>query len=218
MSADAQVPEIFELQQRTEHSKRVLASLLLPAAAMIREKGILGTSVEDLVEAVGVSKGTLYYHIGTKEGLLYWIHESVTTEGYERWLKVIEETSGQRASTTLRRMVGEHCQVIREYLDCIAVISEEMKYLSQDMRSEIRRRRSAYQALLESVLQRGVDDHEFAIASIHQTASIMIGMLNSMYRWYSPSGTNSVAELADIATELLLSGLRGSSSPKTPMP
>jgi AcrR family transcriptional regulator len=183
--------------------------VLLPAAAIIRKRGILGASVEDLVEAVGVTKGTLYYHVRTKEGLLFWIHESVTNEGYERWLKVIEETKGQPASTTIRRMIEEHCAVIRDYRDGVAVISEEMKYLSADMQDEIRQRRADYQALLESVLERGVNDGEFVVESIHQTASIMLGMLNSMYRWYSPDGSMSVSELADTATELLLRGLRG---------
>jgi TetR/AcrR family transcriptional regulator, cholesterol catabolism regulator len=194
---------------RTAHSERVLAKLLLPAAAMIREKGILGASVEDLVDAVGVSKGTLYYHIRTKEGLLYWIHESVTEEGYERWLKVIDESQGQPAATVLHRMVEEHCIIIRDYRDCIAVINEEMKYLSDDMQRSIRARRVSYQALLESVLERGAANGEFVITNIRQTASIMIGMLNSMYRWYSPAGNMTVSELADAATDLLLSGLSG---------
>jgi TetR/AcrR family transcriptional regulator, cholesterol catabolism regulator len=209
VASDAQPSTETRPQPRTAHSERVLASVLLPAASIIRKRGILGASVEELVEAVGVTKGTLYYHVRTKEGLLFRIHESVTNEGYERWLKVIEETKGQPASTTLRRMIEEHCAVIRDYRDCVAVISEEMKYLSADMQDEIRQWRADYQALLESVLERGVDDGEFVVASIHQTASIMIGMLNSMYRWYSPDGPMSVSELADTATELLLLGLRG---------
>jgi TetR/AcrR family transcriptional regulator, cholesterol catabolism regulator len=209
VTSDAQPSTETRPQPRTAHSERVLASVLLPAAAIIRKRGILGASVEDLVEAVGVTKGTLYYHVRTKEGLLFWIHESVTNEGYERWLKVIEETKGQPASTTIRRMIEEHCAVIRDYRDGVAVISEEMKYLSADMQDEIRQRRADYQALLESVLERGVNDGEFVVESIHQTASIMLGMLNSMYRWYSPEGSMSVSELADTATELLLRGLRG---------
>src|ERR1700722_9267815 len=145
-------------QPRTAHSERVLASVLLPAAAIIRQRGILGGSVEDLVEAVGVTKGTLYYHVRTKEGLLYWIHESVTEEGYERWLKVIDETRGQPASAVLHRMIEEHCLIIRDSRDCVAVINEEMKYLSADMQRNIRTRRTSYQALLESVLERGAAD------------------------------------------------------------
>jgi hypothetical protein len=77
------------------------------------------------------------------------------------------------------------------------------------MQQQIRQRRTAYQALLESVLRRGVDSGEFALISVHHTASVMIGTLNSIYRWYSPSGSMSASELADAATQHLLCGLRG---------
>src|SRR5580698_11670467 len=194
VASDAQPSTETRPQPRTAHSERVLASVLLPAAAIIRQRGILGASVEDLVEAVGVTKGTLYYHVRTKEGLLYWIHESVTNEGYERWLKVIDETHDQPAVTTLQRMIEEHCAIVHDYRDCVAVISEEMKHLPEDMQQQIRQRRTDYQALLESVLRRGVDRGEFAVTSVHHTASIMIGTLNSIYRWYSPSGSMSVSE------------------------
>ena len=209
MGSDAALSTDLGPQARTAHSERVLASLLLPAAAMIRKEGIRGASVEDLVEAVGVSKGTLYYHIRTKEGLLYWIHESVTNEGCERWAKVIEETAGQPAITTLRRMIEEHCQIIREYTDCVAVISEEMKNLSPEMQKVIRERRASYQTMLESVLERGVENGEFVVPSVRDVASIVIGTLNSMYRWFSVGGPMSAPELAETITELLLHGLHG---------
>lgn len=193
---------------RTAHSERVLASLLLPAAAIIRTKGILGASVDDLVDAVGVSKGTLYYHIRTKDGLLYWIHESVTKESYDRWTTAIEETAAQPATETFRRMVLEHCTIVHEYRDCVAVISEEMKYLPRSMQQDIKARRLAYQRLLEGVLERGVREGDFALESAEEAASVIISTLNAMYRWYSPEGSLSYAEIADTATDFLLHGLR----------
>jgi AcrR family transcriptional regulator len=193
---------------RTAHSERVLGQVLLPAANIIANKGILGASVEDLVEAVGITKGTLYYHIKTKEGLLYSIHESVTREGYERWETVLDEERDSSPSATLRRMIEVHCAVIDEFRDSVAVMNEEMKYLPAEMQQDIRRRRADYQGLLESVLERGVQTKEFVIASIRSAASMIIGILNSMYRWYSATGKRTVTEIADTATELVLHGLR----------
>jgi TetR/AcrR family transcriptional regulator, cholesterol catabolism regulator len=193
--------------ERTANSERVLASMMLPAAAIVREKGILGSSVEDLVAAVGVSKGKLYYHIRTKEGLLFWIHESVTEEGYERWAKVIQDTSGASAMVTLRRLIEEHCAVVAEYRDCVAVISEEMKHLPPDLQEQIRRRRAEYQRLLESVLQRGIDEGVVRPVDVHLTASMILGTLNAMYRWYKPQGRRKDAEITATAVAVLISGL-----------
>lgn len=193
--------------ERTVNSERVLASMMLPAAAIIREKGILGSSVEDLVSAVGVSKGKLYYHIRTKEGLLYWIHESVTEEGFQRWTKVIQDTNGESAMVTLQRLIEEHVAVVAEYRDCVAVISEEMKHLPRDLQDEIKRRRAEYQRLLESVLQRGIDEGVFRPVDVHTTASMMIGTLNAVYRWYKPQGRRKYAEIVATAVAVLVNGL-----------
>ncbi len=139
---------------------------------------------------------------------VYWIHESVTRESYDRWTTAIEETADKSPTETFRRMVLEHCTVVHEYRDCVAVISEEMKYLPKDMQQDIKARRVAYQRLLEGVLERGVREGEFALESTQEAASIIIGTLNAMYRWYSPEGSLSYAEIADTATDLLLHGLR----------
>jgi TetR/AcrR family transcriptional regulator, cholesterol catabolism regulator len=208
VSDDSDLKKIGTTQTRTAHSERVLREILIPTAAIIRTNGILGSSVDHLVDVIGVSKGTLYYHIRTKEGLLFWIHESVTNDGYARWKRVIEESDGKSATETLRRMIAEHCMVIHEYRDCVAVISEEMKYLPPDLQSQIHEKRTEYQKLLESVLSRGVASKEFSMPSVRLTASMMIGTLNSMYRWYSPDGSLNVAELTKLAESFLLNGLQ----------
>ena len=41
------------------------------AEAMISAKGIRNTSLKDIAKALGISKGTLYYHYPTREALVY---------------------------------------------------------------------------------------------------------------------------------------------------
>jgi AcrR family transcriptional regulator len=184
--------------------------MLLPAAAIIREKGIHGATVDDLVEAVGVTRGKLYYHIRLKDGLLFWIHESLTNEGLRRWTKLVAH-SEEPATETLRAMIREHCSVIRDYYDCVAVVNEEIKYLPAEAREQIRHKRSEYQDLLEVVLHRGISRGEFRDVPVHNSASFILGTLNSMYRWFSPQGRLTSDEVADTAWQLVLRGLRTAS-------
>jgi AcrR family transcriptional regulator len=209
MTGATDLPPDLRSQPRTAHSQQVLANMLRPAAAIIRQKGILGASVEDLVEAVGVTKGTLYYHIRTKEQLLYLIHDSVTSEGYARWEEVIRNNRDAPPAEVLEQLVETHCVVVMdEYRDCVAVISEEMKYLPPDLQKQIKLKRTEYQALLESVLESGVESGDFAPMPVRRTASLIIGMLNSMYRWYSPDGPLTARAVARQASHLILKGLR----------
>lgn len=45
--------------------------ILEVAEAIIAIKGVKDTTLRDIAKAVGISKGTLYYHYATKEALLY---------------------------------------------------------------------------------------------------------------------------------------------------
>jgi AcrR family transcriptional regulator len=192
----------------TPESQQLMVEILTAATKLMREKGFLGTTVEDLVEAVGIPKGTLYYHIGTKERLLYRIHEHVTIEGLNRWRAILDDSDGFSTSVVLERMIHEHCAIIETYRDWVAVITEEMKFLSPNLQSEIRLRRLEYQQLLESVLERGIKKGEFVDRPIHLTASAIIGELNSIYRWYSPDGRLSAGAMETLVSSVILKGVR----------
>jgi AcrR family transcriptional regulator len=201
-------PTPIGVASRTTESQQLMLEILTVATRLIRKKGILGTTVEDLVEAVGIPKGTLYYHIGTKAELLYRIHEHVTDEGFIRWQGILEATEGQSAKTVLERMIHEHCVIIEEYRDWIAVFTEEMKFLSPELQAQIKVRRREYQQLLESVLERGVAEGVFSDRPIHLTASVIIGTLNSMYRWYTPEGRLGPRAMGRLVSSVIMEGVR----------
>ena len=56
----------------------VKQNILAAALALFSAKGYDGVSVNELVSAVGVTKPTLYYHFGSKEGLI----DAVCKENY----------------------------------------------------------------------------------------------------------------------------------------
>lgn len=50
-----------------------LASKLYGAAELIAERGLDGTKIEDIAEATGIPKATLYYHLDGKNGVLEFL-------------------------------------------------------------------------------------------------------------------------------------------------
>ena len=49
--------------------------IVAQAVALFNAKGYAGTSVNDIADALGLSKPALYHYIQHKEDVLYWIHE-----------------------------------------------------------------------------------------------------------------------------------------------
>jgi TetR/AcrR family transcriptional regulator len=50
-----------------------LASQLYGAAELIAERGLDGTKIEDIAEATGIPKATIYYHLDGKNGVLEFL-------------------------------------------------------------------------------------------------------------------------------------------------
>lgn len=194
--------------QRTPESQQLMAEILNAATQLFREKGFLGTTTQELADAVGLVKGTLYYHIGSKEELLYRIHEQVTEEGITRWQAIIDATRDMPAPEVLRRMIVEHCLIIDEYRDWVAVFSDEMKYLSGELRDRVREKRAEYQSLFEEAIRRGVKRGELVTDDPHLTAVVTLGMLNAMHRWYSPGGRLTPECIGEIMTSIFLDGIQ----------
>jgi AcrR family transcriptional regulator len=175
------------------------------ATELFSRKGFHATTTQELADAAGLVKGTLYYHIGSKEKLLFRIHQEVTEDGIRRW----RELAGRDlpAPELLRLMVVEHCRVMDRHRDAVAIFSEEMKHLAPALRRRLVARRDVYHDLLESTIQRGVDRGELRTPSARLACLTILGMLNGMYRWYRPGGRLQPEEVGDLFSELVLRGL-----------
>jgi AcrR family transcriptional regulator len=83
------------MKKHKDKTKRsdVQEKILYVACQLIIEKGIKETSLKDIAETVGISKGTLYYYYSAKEDLIADIADShlnvITTEIFD-WIEEID--------------------------------------------------------------------------------------------------------------------------------
>lgn len=86
------------------------------ATLLIYEKGYNSTSVQDVINAVGLKKGSFYFHFASKEELGYAVIENASTQILERMNAVIKQddlTPREKLEAML-----EEVQVIVEDADC----------------------------------------------------------------------------------------------------
>jgi AcrR family transcriptional regulator len=92
--------------RRIESSGQVARHVACAAARLFAARGYDATPVREIVEAAGVTKPTLYYHFGSKEGLAQALVTRPLTRLLESLLRAIrEEPEPIRA---LERMLEEH--------------------------------------------------------------------------------------------------------------
>jgi AcrR family transcriptional regulator len=65
---------------QTERTEATRAALVAAGRRLFGRDGFAGTSIEDLTDAAGVTRGALYHHFETKEALFEAVFESVEVE------------------------------------------------------------------------------------------------------------------------------------------
>jgi len=92
----AEIPETAEVPEPTRRSPAKRAAMLRAAEDLFLQRGYVGTSMDDLATAAGVSKQTLYTHFGNKEALFVELVSRLTSDAGDR----VER--GDLAPSTLR--------------------------------------------------------------------------------------------------------------------
>jgi AcrR family transcriptional regulator len=98
------------------HADGTRARILDAARELFVDRGYAGTSVRDIAEHLGMTKGALYYHFSSKEDLLYALVEPLL-EALQEFVARARDTG--RVGDLLRRLVDlldEHRGLLRAFL------------------------------------------------------------------------------------------------------
>lgn len=186
------------------HDRR--AQIYETAARIFFENGYAATSVDQIADAVGLLKGSLYYYMATKEDLLFHVieeaHQKLST------LLDLDESAGGTPIEQLARLVTTHVTYICENPVSIGVFLNDFRFLSEDRRALIIARRDTYDARLRRIFESGVKDGSFSPKTqVKLTASGLLGMVNWVHQWYRPGGTLTPAEIAAEFVRFTLDGV-----------
>lgn len=202
MALSVAQPERVEARPRSPRR----AELIRAAAELFSERGYHGTSMQHLADALGLQRGSLYAHIGSKEELLL----EVVNEGAERFLERGERAAGLEAfaSVRLRALLVGHIETAIEHLPAATVFLNEWRYLSEAKRGEVQAKRDRYEDLVRKIIEEGITAGEFRRdADVRFAARLVLSAGNWTYAWYRPGGELGPREIGERFTKLLLQGL-----------
>ncbi|MDQ7794670.1 MAG: TetR/AcrR family transcriptional regulator [bacterium] len=179
--------------------------ILETAVRLFRKQGYHATSVQDIADAVGLQKGSLYHYITGKEELL----ARIIAEGMQGYAQVLEEIVAQPlpARERLARAVRHHVAMIAENLGIYTVFLRERHALTPEQQKLVAESMRRYQALFERTVEEGIEQGEFRAVSPRLAAMLMLGAGNWLYQWFSPEGRLSATEIAEAFLDLFLRGL-----------
>jgi AcrR family transcriptional regulator len=174
------------------------------AAEVFARNGYHGTGVAELGEATGLQRGALYYHIRSKEDLLFDLSKRHVEEALTRGRPVV--ASDLPPAAKFRALAREHLDVVTGRQAEVIVVLREMHALTGERFEALRRLRAEYEDLFAAVLREGAAAGVFREPDLLTTHAIL-GMYNSTSAWFSHTSGLSARELADHLSDIILGGI-----------
>ena len=210
----ATIPRVPDRKIPGAAAKRVLDTAAPPrrrqeilrvATALFAERGYHATSMQDIGDALGVQRGSLYHHIQSKEDLLFEILRSCSTTLLEAAEPIV--ASPIPAAEKFTRFIEAHLDTLISLRPEFRVLIRELKSLPPARREKIIKYRDRYEHLVRRIIAEGVAAGEYRRVDSKYAGFVVLGACNWVSSWYSPRGSLSRAEIAREFADLLLGGI-----------
>ncbi|AOV07336.1 TetR/AcrR family transcriptional regulator [Sporosarcina ureilytica] len=173
---------------------------------LFQEKGFSETSIQDIVDSLGVTKGTFYYYFKSKEQLLMDIHLRYIEDLLNRQKEIIEKEQNCRNKVIkiVKLIIGD----IKSTQANGRVYFREMRNLKPENAEIIKTKRTEFRDNLEQIIIEGIEAGEFRNTLQPKLIALgILGVTNWTYQWMNPSGDVSVDELAEMFADFVLHGI-----------
>jgi AcrR family transcriptional regulator len=181
------------------------AEIEAAAIRLFGEKGYHATSMQDIADAVGLQKGSLYHYISSKEDLLVAIIHDAIAQYNARLSEV--KAMNLPVRRKLELAVRSHLQGIADNLSMLTIFFRESYALNPDQRKLLDTESEHYNQMFEQLLEEGIVTGEVRQIDAKLATRSILGGCNWFYQWYRPDGTKSMGELADFYVDLMLGGI-----------
>lgn len=185
--------------------------ILEQAAHLFARRGYPSTSMNQVAEACGLSKATLYHYYKDKYSLLVSIAEGHVSRLQALVVEVEAEALApeQRLRELIRRIVEEYADA----QDAHRVLTEDVKFLDEaDRERVLDHERDVVSGFARAVAE--VRGESLQAELSKPLTMLLFGMINWMFTWMKPEGELDYDAMAPIVADLFMGGLTAVKSPR----
>jgi AcrR family transcriptional regulator len=181
-------------------------AVLAVAKQAFFEKGFDATGIREIADRLGITSGTLYHHVSSKEELLFEIVQDVYTRSLAL-LQRVQSAQGEPLEKLERLMRGHVENVTRDVVTTTLALNDYKSLSPSHQRvidEEHRIYLSGFVTLIEEAqhLARVKDDLDPELMTL-----AVVGCLNSIVGWYRSPASRPPEHVASTFVRLLLDGM-----------
>lgn len=171
------------------------------ASRLFAERGFAGTSLQDIAEAMGMTRPALYYYVKSKDELLAKLVTEIT-EGNAAEIRSVVESSDIDAVTKLRK-IARLLAFLRATQPARFLLLERSEAELPSGLADVHEsaKRSVLHDLMR-VIEEGVAKGQFRPVDPRVAALAVIGMCNWVAWWHHPGTGRNEADIAEQLADL----------------
>ncbi|WP_162292928.1 TetR/AcrR family transcriptional regulator [Actinophytocola xinjiangensis] len=188
----------------TNANRSMREKILETVTELFIHKGFHGTGVQEISKAVNLGRGALYYHIGSKEQILFDISMSLLRSALDTTLPFVDtdDPPDVKLHNIARALLRHHAT----HGEGWQVAVREARFLSEEYQQQVIDARREFEQLWHRVLQEGARAGLWRAVDAVDVRGVL-GMFNYTARWMRADGPLSPEQIADRYVDLLLTGL-----------
>lgn len=178
--------------------------MLRTAVALFNERGLHGTSLDDVAKALNVTKPTIYHYFSGKDEILF----ECVRRGVDSIRQAGEAAAmnGGSAMERLKAYMREYAIVVTtDFGICVTRTADHE--LSAAARARFRAGKREIDNALRRVVEEGMKDGSIAKGDARMVTFALAGALNWIAQWYDPKGSSTAEEVAAACVATLVKGL-----------
>ncbi|HET6951297.1 MAG TPA: TetR/AcrR family transcriptional regulator [Acidimicrobiales bacterium] len=181
-------------------------AIMAAAGELFDEKGFNQTSLQDIADALGMSRPSLYHYFDNREQILATGIEPITQQR-DALTQELRDAGGDPIERLTKLMLGLGT-LVAEHPVWVRVLLRDAAALPDDSRERDRRSRLAYLDLLITALRDGMDAGVVRPLDEQVTALIIIASLFSLQGQYAAATTDTRPdEITQLTVDIILHGL-----------
>ena len=190
-------------QLQSEDTKRRVADA---ARSLFVQKGYKATSIEDIVGATGSSKGNIYYHFKSKEGLFLYLIDEWDQEWEQQW-----KEKESLYETTTDKMYGVAEQMVLQDLNHPLTKAADEFFNNEEKASDVEERImemvNGHLNFYQKLIQQGIDRGEFKANNVESLSVIFESLTMGLSQMSRKLNQKDALSLYHLAVKVFLYGI-----------
>lgn len=184
------------------------AEIMDAAAHCFMLHGYYATTIDQIADYNGSTKGLIYYHFRSKTDLFFEVYRRAIQRTIDRAMPIA--TSNARAAERLRAMCRGHVLGVMQNLAYHHVSKQGVELHmanaltpeQNEILRELIKLRDVYEKLYTDVLAEGLVAKTVSCGDVRLAARTILGGLNGVSAWYRPRETQTQEQREELAVEV----------------